>query len=198
MTTQTQLRRQCRSARKALTPSQQRAHALRATRLLLRHPSMQRAKRIALFLSTDGELDTRIAICRLWQLGRKIYLPTLTPFQRHPMRFVPYLPQSRMHANRFGILEPKTSPRNWHSGTQMDAVLVPLACFNESGQRIGMGGGYYDRTFAFRKRLHPFGARPALIGWAHECQKVTGIVSQPWDVPLDALITEKKSYQFRT
>ena len=76
---------------------------------------------------------------------------------------------------------------------QLDVVIAPLVAFDESLNRLGMGGGYYDRTFAFRKRARVL-RRPVLIGVAYSFQRVDRLQPENWDVPLDVVITEKESY----
>jgi 5-formyltetrahydrofolate cyclo-ligase len=75
----------------------------------------------------------------------------------------------------------------------LDLVLAPLVVFDPDRNRIGMGGGFYDRSFAFRK--NPENKVPVLIGVAHELQKVDQIVPQDWDVRLDMIITDQAVYK---
>lgn len=194
MTDQTSLRKLCRQQRKSLNDEQQFIHQIQATRILLRSPLIQRAKRIAVFLSTDGELGTHWLIDKLWQQNKEVFLPVLTNFIRHPMRFATYSKQTEMQRNQFGIAEPSVHQRQLISGQQLDAVIMPLTCFDEKGNRIGMGGGFYDRTFAFKRFRQS--ARPLLIGWAHQCQQVEPLPNQKWDIQLNALVTEKRLYRF--
>lgn len=188
------LRQQCRQKRQQLSREQQFTHAQKATRLLLRSRWLQRPKRIAVFLAQDGELGTDILINSLWQRGHQVYLPVLQTLRGRHMAFATYCPNSQMHANQFGILEPKT-PHQFHlTGQQIDLAIMPLACFDSNGNRMGMGGGFYDRTFQF-KRKHPQ-LRPYLIGWAHECQKIAALTPEKWDIPMDGLISEQQVYTF--
>lgn len=106
------------------------------------------------------------------------------------MVFVRVWPGSRLVVNRWGIAEPKPALRHSISPRALDLVLMPLVGFDEAGHRIGMGKGFYDRTFAFRRNTR---RRPALVGLAHECQKVAGgITPSAWDVALDALATSRR------
>ena len=110
------------------------------------------------------------------------------------MAFAPYSPDTLLVKAYFDILEPKIAQQHHKHGLQMEVVIVPLVGFDKAGNRLGMGGGYYDRTFTRKHTLHL--QRPKLIGWAHECQKVPQLPTQPWDVPLDAVVTEKQIYRF--
>ncbi len=101
------------------------------------------------------------------------------------MQFVPFTPQTPMVKNRFGILEPRS--RQKISPQQLDVVLLPLLAFDQQGNRLGMGGGYYDRTFAFL-RQKAWRKRPLLIGIAHDFQQVAELEHAPWDVPLAMVV----------
>ncbi len=99
-----------------------------------------------------------------------------------------------MCVNKFGILEPACKPKYWLKPRQMDLMLLPLVAFDEAGNRLGMGGGFYDRSLAHLK-LRQHVRKPYLIGLAHECQKAGNVLVQSWDVPLNAIVTEKRVYE---
>ncbi|KUJ72980.1 5-formyltetrahydrofolate cyclo-ligase [Thiomicrospira sp. WB1] len=196
MTQDTQTLRQiCRQRRRALTLQQQSEHAQSASRLALRSRWLQRPKRIGFFLSQDGELDTLPLIKALLQRQHQLYLPVLKTLRGRPMAFAPYSEESCLHPNRFNIHEPVTPHDDHINAHQLDVLFAPLTCFDAQGHRLGMGGGFYDRSLAF-KRWFPH-ARPIVIGWAHECQRQPEIPAEPWDQPLDALITEQQLYRFK-
>ncbi len=98
-----------------------------------------------------------------------------------------------MVTNRFGIPEPQARhgahPARRLPAWALDLILLPLVGFDDDGQRMGMGGGFYDRTLAFTRRPGP---RPHLIGLAHECQRVESLPVAPWDVPLDAIVSDAR------
>jgi 5-formyltetrahydrofolate cyclo-ligase len=194
MTSQATLRQQCRKNRRSLSPEAQRQHAKAAAKLILRSRFLTRARKVSLFLSEDGELDTQYLIKALWQRKIEVYLPVLTQYLRRPMMFAPYTPATRLVPKYFGIREPQVGKHLLIDGKHLDLVITPLVCFDATGNRIGMGGGYYDKTFQF-KRLFP-GLSPKLIGWAHQCQKVDALPSQPWDIKLNGLVTEKQTTVF--
>ncbi len=116
-----------------------------------------------------------------------MYLPCLQARCRLSFRQVS--PRSHLSVNRFGIPEPprKATTIDAHA---LDVVIVPLVAFDPAGRRLGMGGGYYDRSFAFKRQFPQRG--PVLIGLAHSCQEVAQLTAQAWDVPLDWIVTEKK------
>lgn len=127
--------------------------------------------------------------------GKLIYLPALRNRPANSLWFKPYRIGDRLIDNRFGIPEPRSQHGRLIMPWAIDTVFVPLVAFDGSGNRLGMGGGYYDRTFAFkRQRNHWKG--PRLIGVAHEFQHVDSLPNQHWDIPLDAVITEACIHTF--
>ena len=76
----------------------------------------------------------------------------------------------------------------------MDLLFLPLVAFDTHGNRMGMGGGFYDRSLAFLQQKNGL-KKPVLAGLAHEIQKVEQLLTQNWDIPLDFVITEKQLYR---
>jgi 5-formyltetrahydrofolate cyclo-ligase len=194
------LRSQLRRLRKQLTPEQQTRHALQALTYLqdlLENPSskanpLSHPLNIALFLSQDGELETQSAIEYLWHCTEhRVFLPALETKPDLHMAFVEYQETTLMINNQFGIPEPQAPFDKHLTGQQMDIVLMPLVGFDLQGNRMGMGGGYYDRSFAFKRLPKDSENPPFLIGWAHSCQQTSQLPNEPWDVPLDGIITEQ-------
>lgn len=157
----------------------------------------QRARRIALYWPADGEIDPRPLMQLTSARDKRFYLPVLSPLTRHTGRgllwFARYRPGERLRPNRFGIPEPVGRGPHLLKACRLDLVILPLVGFDALGNRLGMGGGFYDRTFAFRHRRARW-RRPRLIGVAHECQRLERIDLRPWDVPLDAILTESRLY----
>ena len=112
------------------------------------------------------------------------------------MRFARYRPGDKLVRNRWGILEPDWRPGRWVSARRPSVVLTPLVAFDGGGNRLGQGGGYYDRTFAFRNAARRW-RRPLLLGLAYEFQQVGKLEAKPTDVPLDAVITAGQIHEFR-
>lgn len=186
------LRQEIRLARRAL-PAHQHARLSRLmSKQVLRTAFYQRAKRIGLYFAVDGEIDVLQIMHAALREGKQVYLPVLAP-DGSRMHFVRYMPHTRLRRNRFGIPEPwgGKSIKPQH----LDLVLMPLVAFDPQGHRLGMGGGYYDRTFAFlrnHRRRHP----PLLLGIAYELQKRAALPWADWDVPLAAVATEARLYRF--
>ncbi len=193
-----ELRRRLRQRRRALSPRQQRLASQALCRHLKRLPELQRARRVALYLPNDGEIDPRPLIDWLRRRRARIYLPVLRPLVENRLWFVHYHAGTRMTRNRFGIAEPDTRfgarRSNRLPAWALDAVLMPLVGFDGDGQRIGMGGGFYDRTFAFARWRRP---APVLIGLAHDCQRVPALPVASWDVPLDAVVSDRQTIRPR-
>jgi 5-formyltetrahydrofolate cyclo-ligase len=176
-----------RRERRALTDRQRTRHAAALARHLATSAIVMRSRRIALYLVNDGEMDPAPLIERLWAMRRDVYLPFI---EGRRLWFMPYERSTRLTPNRFLIPEPDLAPRERCRPYALDLVLMPLVAFDDRGNRLGMGGGYYDRSFAFlRERRH--WRRPALVGIAYEFQRVPALPVQPWDVPLAAIATER-------
>ncbi|QTF94290.1 MAG: 5-formyltetrahydrofolate cyclo-ligase [Halomonas sp. BM-2019] len=188
------LRAELRRRRRALTPRQRLEASERLCRGLRRLPEVQRTRRVALYLPNDGEIDPTPLIDWFRRRGARVHLPVLRPLSRNRLWFVHYHPGTPMVTNRYGIPEPHTR-HGAHRARRLpawalDLILLPLVGFDEAGQRMGMGGGFYDRSLAFTRRPGP---RPRLIGLAHECQRVERLPAAPWDVPLDAIVSDARA-----
>lgn len=192
--TRAQLRKKIRALRRALSAHQQHLHAQKLADNICRHHRFRNATRIAFYLPEDGEIDTAYLIERAWRYKKQIYLPVVPPLG-HALFFAPFTANSQLQPNRFGIPEPVSHPRTWLRARQLNLIMVPLVAFDAHGNRLGMGGGFYDRSLAFtrhRKQWHS----PHLMGLAHELQKVDQLPCESWDVPLNMIATEKTLYQF--
>ncbi len=187
------LRRKLRHARRQLTPAQQRLAARRLYRQLAQHPRFRRARHIALYLPNDGEIDPRLLLQAAQRRGKATYLPVLNPWPRTRMVFQRIEPGEQLRRNRFGILEPVIRTARQRRVWALDLLLMPLVGFDGKGGRLGMGGGFYDRSLAYRamrKKSH----KPTLLGLAHECQRVDRLPLESWDVALQATVTEQGWY----
>ncbi|NMZ50701.1 5-formyltetrahydrofolate cyclo-ligase [Pseudomonas poae] len=188
-----QLRRMLRKARRALTPSEQRQAAQGLYRQLAQHPLFRRAKHISLYLPTDGEIDPRLLLRAAQRRGKATYLPVLSAWPRTKMVFQRVRPGETLRPNRFRILEPRVNARRQRKVWALDLVLLPLVGFDDVGGRLGMGGGFYDRSLAYLARRKHW-RKPTLLGLAHECQKVDRLAQACWDVPLAGTVTDRQWY----
>jgi 5-formyltetrahydrofolate cyclo-ligase len=153
-------------------------------------PEFISASKIATYSAINGEISLNPVIDRALELGKQVYLPNL---DLKSLRFSPYFHGQKMRINRFKLPEPDVTDAEMLEPESLDLVLVPLVVFDPQLNRIGMGGGYYDRSFEFRKQ--PGCNVPALIGVAHELQKVDQLVPEEWDVRLDMVITDAAIYK---
>ena len=153
-----QLRQHIRKTRQNLTALQQQQAAQRITQQALKF------------------------IEQLWQQGKNVYLPVLHPFCKRHLLFLHYLPDTPMKQNKYGIFEPHLNVQNVLPLEQLDVIFTPLVAFDKQGNRLGMGGGFYDRTLQHwqQQRFIP-------IGLAHQCQQVDALPVESWDMPLERI-----------
>ena len=184
------LRREMRAQRRALSLSVRKNAARSIARILSRRFIFKPGRRIAAYLPHRGEVDLASAIAIARSRGCEIYLPYVTSADAGLMRFVRFETRGRLRRNRFGILEPDHRPDDRISVHSLDVVLLPLVAVDRRGWRIGSGAGFYDRAL-HHLRADRRWRRPKLIGIAYEFQLVPRIEPQPWDIPLDAVVTER-------
>jgi 5-formyltetrahydrofolate cyclo-ligase len=183
------LRRQLRQARRSLSTDEQLNAAqelfIRTTKHFLDQQAQQ-PKKVALYLSNDGEISPHLLCEYFWQQNITTYLPVI---QDKQLIFARYSSNTEWQNNIYGIKEPATA--EYIAGADLDIVFLPLVGFDSNGGRLGMGGGFYDRTFANKRADRA----PKLIGLAHNCQEVKNLPIEGWDVPLQAIITPKRVIQ---
>ncbi len=183
------LRTQLRARRRALSPRQQQLAAQQLLQLVKKQPLFLRSQHIAFYLPNDGEIDPRPLIREAWRRGKHCYLPILAPGPDNRLWFVRYTPHTPMIRNRFGIPEPRAPFQYRRLPQLLDAVFLPLVGFDRHGGRMGMGGGFYDRSFAFKLTCPT--RKPMLVGLAHQCQQVEQLQLAHWDIPLAAIATDQ-------
>lgn len=143
------------------------------------------AKRIALYHATQGEVDLHTIWNSAPLQGKYCYFPAIT--EENTLIFLPATPVTPFKNNKYGILEPDVSHDLSISLDELDIMLIPLVAFDTQCRRLGMGAGYYDRTLSHKPKT-------LLLGIAYEFQRLDYIESQAWDVPMDAIITQKNTY----
>jgi 5-formyltetrahydrofolate cyclo-ligase len=182
-----QLRRELRTARRSLSPSLRARHSQALVRHLRRSSLLWPAHRIACFWPNDGEIDLRSLFESLWRRDIQVLLPVIDG-QR--LWFAPYTTSTPMRSNRFGIPEPALQRRDACPLLTIDVILMPLVAFDDLGNRVGMGGGYYDRTFANLRRCERLRG-PLLIGTAFAFQRREQLCANTWDIPMHGVATEQ-------
>lgn len=188
-----ELRRKLREVRRAIPPNERIRGAERLARHLLELPfAPSSAAHVAGYWAMDGEIPLHA-----WQTGLPRDCVYCLPVLRDglTLRFAPWKPGAALITNQFGIPEPDVGDHQLLDASQMDLVVVPLVGFDARGQRLGMGGGWYDRTFAFRQRQP---APPWLVGAGFASQQVHRLDVAPWDVSLDAACTDAGAHVFAT
>lgn len=178
-----------RARRRALSRSEQRKASEGLARGLFRLRAYSSSRKIAVYYPSDGEIDPLTAIDLAWTMRKSIFLPVLYPGRHRVIRFAPYTKSSSLRVNRFGIAEVPSLWTRCLRPMELDLILLPLVAFDLHGSRIGMGGGFYDRSLAYLK-LRDDWRKPHLIGLAHELQRVDRIELEHWDVPLDGILTD--------
>jgi 5-formyltetrahydrofolate cyclo-ligase len=188
-----QLRREMRARRNALSGTDQNIAARNLARVIARHRLLKPGQRVAIYLRHRREIDPEAVIAQARRRHCKLYLPVVTLARTFHMEFVRFDETSRLHPNAFGILEPGRRRVRGIAVRNLDLVLLPLIAADPRGWRLGSGAGFYDRLLS-RLRTERRWRRPKLIGMAYEFQRVAMLEPEPWDVPLDAVVTDRGFY----
>ena len=152
-----------------------------------------------MYLASDGEVNPIEVMKWCWNNSKQSYVPIVVQEVKNSLLFAEINAQAEFTKNCFNINEPVVARDQIIKAEDLDLVLLPLVAFDQHGNRIGMGGGFYDTTFAFLKNNATEGAiqvKPRLIGIAHEFQQVEEISSEYWDIPLTMVVTDKQIYSF--
>lgn len=181
-----ELRATIREKRQTLSSEFQQLVGKQLSDKLSQHLLVGKANKIAIFLANDGEINTMPFIKWCWLNGKNVYLPVIHPFTKGHLLFLHYHANSKMIKNQYGILEPALKVQDIISPQQLDIIFTPLVAFDKKGNRLGMGGGYYDRllTPLFKNKKGT-----VAIGLAHDNQQVEQIPTESWDIPLPEIIT---------
>ena len=159
-------------------------------RNLLDSNILEDKNRIAIYCSVNNEVATMQIIKHLWTKDKELFLPIIKSNQ---LVFGSYKSGDNLSNNKFDIPEPTTPTEELITADVLDLVVVPLVAFDSDCNRLGMGGGYYDRALAFKKTSSKTSS-PLLIGLAYELQKVNILEMNSWDIPMDGIISESKTY----
>jgi 5-formyltetrahydrofolate cyclo-ligase len=181
------LRQSIRIQRRSISSSDQEKFARQLLSQVQKLANFKNGQKIGLYLPNDGEIDTKYIQNFLKNRGFSIYLPILVV---KSLKFAKV--GKNFRKNRFGINEPIST--QILNANQLNTLFMPLVGFDQFKNRIGMGGGFYDRTLSFKKRQQNY-KNPKLVGLAFDCQEVAKLNAKPWDVPLDVIITPSKIYQ---
>jgi 5-formyltetrahydrofolate cyclo-ligase len=189
------LRKRLRAIRRDI-PAETRRHAGPAlVRIALAHRLLARKRRLGIYVPAKGEIDCLPLLDRALRMGAACFLPVVPGARQRRLWFSRLGPDAHWSLNRYDIPEYGQRQFQRRRAMTLDILFLPLLGFDEAGNRMGMGGGYYDASLAFlanRKRWR----KPRLIGLAFEAQKVAHLPADPWDIPLDGVITEQRFYRF--
>lgn len=188
------LRKCLREIRRALTPAQQRRASRQLHDRLIHQSIFRRARHIVLYLANDGEIDPQLLMQTALRQRKAVYLPVLSRWPKHHMSFQRIHRRQRWQKNRYGIVEPRRNPKQMRPLWSLDLVLMPLVGFDREGGRLGMGGGYYDRSLDYLKRRKTW-RKPILLGLAHECQCVERLELADWDISMQGIATDSMFYR---
>jgi len=181
------LRQSIRIQRRSVSASDREKFAKKLLHQVQKIANFQNGQKIAIYLPNDGEINPKYIQNFLKNKGFSVYLPVLIG---KSLKFAKI--GKNFRKNRFGIDEPIST--EILNANQMNIIFIPLVGFDEFKNRIGMGGGFYDRTLAFKKRQQNY-KNPKLYGLAFDCQEVAKLKTKPWDVSLDTVITPTTIYQ---
>jgi len=184
-----ELRKSLRRRRLAIGKARRKLCERRAAVRLLRWRRLRQARHIAVYLSARSELSTATLIDRLLRQGRTVWVPATAGTAR--MRFVMLRPGGKLRRGPLGLRQPARS-RPCRAARRMEMIVLPLLGFDAQGQRLGNGGGYYDRALAGPRP----GRRPLLVGYAYAAQELALLPAEAWDVRLDAVVTERELRRF--
>lgn len=184
-----ELRSRLRKTRVEMTERERRIAARHLEQLAVESGLLLRYRRIGFYLPFRGEMDLMPLLNRALWLGKPCYLPVVPARFQRLLRFSRLTERRSWYHNRFGIPE-HWSPRQLRA-RQLDLLFLPLVAFDEAGYRLGMGGGFYDASLAYLTRRKAW-RKPLLVGVGYEWQKVEKVPHDPWDMPLDAVLTDKR------
>jgi 5-formyltetrahydrofolate cyclo-ligase len=187
------LRSTIRQKRTALSKQSQQQKSEKIINHVLSSSIFRKSKNIAFYFAVYGEADPSKLVESNLSNKKQFYLPVLSTDLSQGLLFAPTQESTQYSKNNFSIPEPICDKSDLLSGDALDLVIVPLLGFDQQGNRLGMGGGFYDRSFAFKKDKQ---IKPILMGFSYDFQEVDALQAEDWDVPLDFIATEKSLRKF--
>ena len=183
------LRQKFRDIRAQIPVLYRQEAALHAAALFDTLPALKHSLHIACYLAFKDEFNSSPVIEAIWKAKKHCYLPVLTEDDGKSLYFVRYEYGDALRPNRYAILEPVNVSRVI-AAEKLDMVVTPLLAFDRHGHRLGTGGGYYDRTFAFMHST--LEKKPSMIGLGYAAQEASQLPDDPWDIKLNGVVTEKE------
>ena len=144
-------------------------------------------KIIASFISFKSEISTQFLNEFLLNNGKILCLPIIKN-NSETLNFIEYNLKTKLVSGKFGIMQPSDLSKEFLP----EIILTPCLAFDKNGFRLGYGGGYYDKTFSYLKKIkHKF----ISIAVAFDDQKIDELVHDKYDQKIDYILTEKKLYK---
>jgi len=187
------LRKPLLQQRSLLSTSEQKKMSAQIIEHIKKSDAFKQSRKIAFYHAVRGEANPAgLQQCNAGSdkntdSFKQFYLPILSPNKGQGLVFAPINKHTQYKKNTFSIPEPIVDSYELINAEELDLVIMPLLGFDLAGNRLGMGGGYYDRCFAF-KQLKP--KNPVLMGFAYDFQQLDEINAEPWDISLDMIATE--------
>jgi 5-formyltetrahydrofolate cyclo-ligase len=186
------LRKILRAKRRSLSASDHRRRSSQAAKAVSRLPMFKNGARVAIYLPFDRETNTAPLIAAARRRGVRLFVPVVSDRRHARLRFYPLGRKTRRGVFGIAVPERTTGPvaPRW-----FDVVVIPLVGIDTAGLRLGMGGGFYDRALAFRRRRRHWHG-PRLVGFGFDCQRTDLEFAESWDLRLDSLATESGLQHF--
>jgi 5-formyltetrahydrofolate cyclo-ligase len=188
-----ELRKQLRAQRRALSIEARAEAAERLCQQVAATRLFRVSRRIACYWANDGEIEATRIIERAQRLGKRVYLPVLSRVNHDRLWFARATADMQLQLNRFGIPEPRVAAAELLRAQALDLILVPLVGFDSAGNRLGMGGGFYDRSLGFLAQRRHW-RKPHVVGLAYDFQRVERLPTNAWDIPLAEVVTDRACY----
>jgi 5-formyltetrahydrofolate cyclo-ligase len=191
MITKGELRERALQARRGLSREELATLSQRVAQNLSSVPEFKEAWTIASYVAKEDEIQTAQIIERALLKGARVVVPRTESAPKR-LRFYEIATLEELSPGNFGVLEPTAKTGRGSipvALSESDVVLVPMVAWDERGNRIGYGKGYFDSELVSRRSS-------TAIGLALEVQRVEGVPSTERDVPMDVLVTETRVLRF--
>ncbi len=185
-TNKDEIRKPLLALRAQLSKSEQQEKSTQIIEHIKQSDVFMQSKKVAFYHAVRGEADPADLLSSTSD-NQKFYLPLLSSNKNQGLVFAPIDENTQYKNNAFSIPEPIVETHELLDARELDLVIMPLLGFDLAGNRLGMGGGYYDRCFAFK---HLNTSKPILMGFAYDFQKIESLITEPWDIGLDMIATE--------
>jgi 5-formyltetrahydrofolate cyclo-ligase len=191
------LRREIRRQRRSLSLQDRTIAAKRFCTIAGRHRLFQPGMQVGLYLPFGHEADCHALMDLALARGCRVYVPRIVSYRHARMRFIEHGPALALIENKYGIAEPANRKGHYTSVLTLDAIVLPVIAVDHGGYRLGSGAGFYDRALQHLRRGRRW-RKPKLIALAYDFQRIEHLPAQTWDVPVDAILTEKQLYRIPT